>query len=122
MPVAQGAAKKKKRRLIARITQIPPAARPSSLLPSRHPPPAKPRLAPTVHQSAPRTAPPCRKLELQAQARAALEAENSWWKDAAGAPPNLVSACTKAEYKAAIVNAAPNQLVVSACWRGAPPS
>ena len=54
-----------------------------------------------------------RKLELQAQARAALEAEHNWWKDEAGAPPNLVSASTKAEYKAAILNAVPNQLVVS---------
>jgi thiol-disulfide isomerase/thioredoxin len=54
----------------------------------------------------------CRKLELQAEARAALEADNSWWKDAADAPANLVSAASKAEYKATILNAAPNQLVV----------
>ncbi|PRW56015.1 Thioredoxin-like 1- chloroplastic [Chlorella sorokiniana] len=53
-----------------------------------------------------------RKLELQAEARAALEADNSWWKDAADAPANLVSAASKAEYKATILNAAPNQLVV----------
>lgn len=63
---------------------------------------------------------PCshRKLELQAQARAALEAEHNWWKDEVGAPPNLVSASTKAEYKAAILKAAPNQLVVSRAGGG----
>lgn len=53
-----------------------------------------------------------RKQELQAQAAAALAAENAWWQDDAGAPPNFVTARTPAEYKALIVGAAPTQLVV----------
>ncbi|KAL4457684.1 hypothetical protein ABPG75_012549 [Micractinium tetrahymenae] len=53
-----------------------------------------------------------RKLELEAQAAAALAAENAWWQDDAGAPPNLVAARTPAKYKALIVGAAPTQLVV----------
>lgn len=55
---------------------------------------------------------PCRKLELQAQAAAALAAENSWWQDTADSPPNLVTAHTPADYKRLIVEAPPSQLVV----------
>ncbi|EFN58844.1 hypothetical protein CHLNCDRAFT_140696 [Chlorella variabilis] len=53
-----------------------------------------------------------RKLELQAQAAAALAAENSWWQDTADSPPNLVTAHTPADYKRLIVEAPPSQLVV----------
>lgn len=64
-----------------------------------------------IHRS-PASHPACRKLELQAQAAAALAAENSWWQDDADAPSNFVTARTPSEYKALIVGAAPTQLVV----------
>lgn len=53
-----------------------------------------------------------RKMELQAQAAAALEAENSWWLDSEGAPANLVTATTPADFKRLIVGAPANQVVV----------
>ncbi|KAL4442958.1 hypothetical protein ABPG77_008449 [Micractinium sp. CCAP 211/92] len=53
-----------------------------------------------------------RKLELQAQAAAALAADNAWWQDDADAPANFITARTPAEYKALIMGAAPTQLVV----------
>ena len=77
------------------------------------PRPQLPPPPPDVRACCPPARPHRRKLELQAQAQAALEADNSWWKDTAGAPPNLVSASTKTEFKALIMQAAPNQLVVS---------
>lgn len=53
-----------------------------------------------------------RKLELQAQAQAALAAENSWWQDTADTPANLVTAHSPASFKKLIVNAGPQRLVV----------
>ena len=52
-----------------------------------------------------------RKLELQAAAAAALEADNSWWRDAPGAPPNVVTAHTPAAWKRLITEAPSAQLV-----------
>lgn len=53
-----------------------------------------------------------RKLELQAQAAAALETEYSWWHAGDGDPENLVMATSPQEYKRLILEAPPNALVV----------
>ena len=79
--------------------------------------PTRPTQAPTRPTQAqlwfPRAAPLVRrKLELQQAAAAALEQENSWWLDTADAPANLVTASTPAAFKALIVQAPANQLVV----------
>ncbi len=86
---------------------------PIFLAPSPHPyfRPLRPT-RPTISPRAPPCLAACRKLELQAQAAAALAADNAWWQDDADAPANFVTARTPAEYKALIMGAAPTQLVV----------
>lgn len=49
---------------------------------------------------------------MEAEVRAQLDAENSWWVDTAGAPANLVSADSKADFKRLITEAPPTQLIV----------
>ncbi len=66
----------------------------------------------TVHCCPSARLPVCRKMELQAEAAALLEQENSWWRDTADAPANLLTATSPAEYKRLIVQAPTNQLVV----------
>eukprot|EP00887_Chlorella_sp_A99_P002732 scaffold6.g2732.t1 len=51
--------------------------------------------------------------ELQQAVRAALAADNAWWHlDAGAAPPNLALARGPREFKAAVLGAAPGQLVL----------
>lgn len=55
---------------------------------------------------------PCRRAALEAEVRAQLEAEHSWWRDDAGCPPNLRTVGSKAEFKSLITEAPAGQLVV----------
>ena len=90
----------------------PPSVGTTSAQAARTAPPANTRRARRLNRSRPPVCLPRRKLELQAQAAAALEADNSWWRDVPGSPQNVLTARTPAAMKRLITQAPSTQLVV----------